>query len=136
MEIDLELGSPAALVYRTLRRLQQLPVSPVEDFTAAFSQKYRQSVDGHELDFAAFTEHLAALRNVLQTLDINILAIASNGNEVLTHHRAIARKNNGAISHTEVYAHFTVENNLITRCQELTRLISGDEEDRDLGSRR
>lgn len=100
-----------------------------------FSTDYQQRVDGIELDYAGFVNHMATVKQDTSAITLNVLAAAVNNEQVLTHHRVTVAKQNGAVSVIEVHAHFTVHEGLICRCEELTRLDSGDINDRDLGSR-
>ncbi len=101
-----------------------------------FTPDYRQTVNGIDLDYDNFVTHMAKLKQVTRTMKVNILAIAQQGNHVLTHHLVTVIKTNGEQAQTEVFACFTLENGRIAACQELTRLISGAEEDKMLGSLR
>lgn len=101
---------------------------------AFFSPNYQQIVDGQSLDFAGFVEHMAKLKHLTHTIDITLVAIARQNHAVLTHHLVAVNKKDGAQSHLEVFAHFTLQDGLITRCEELTRLVQGTEQDRLLGS--
>lgn len=99
-----------------------------------FSPDYQQVVDGQSLDFTGFVEHMAKLKHLTHAIDVTVVAIAGQNNDVLTHHLVAVSKKDGAQAHIDVFAHFTLENGLITRCEELTRLVQGTVQDRSLGS--
>ncbi|WBU49909.1 nuclear transport factor 2 family protein [Kosakonia pseudosacchari] len=99
-----------------------------------FSPDYQQIVDGQTLDFTGFVEHMARLKHLTHAIDVTVVAIAGQNNNVLTHHRVAVSKKDGTQAHIDVFAHFTLENGLITRCEELTRLVQGTAQDRSLGS--
>jgi len=101
-----------------------------------FAPGYHQEVDGKELDYAGFIQHMALLKKLTQRIELSLLAIAAEGNTVFTHHQVTVEKKDGARTMIEVLARFTLLNGQIVQCQELTHLISGDHGDRDLGSRR
>jgi len=61
--------------------------------------------------------------------------VAGQGDSVLTHHRVRVEKRDGARSLIKVLAHFTVRDGKICACDELTQLLEGEYDDRDLGSR-
>lgn len=100
-----------------------------------FAPEYRQEVDGKGLDYAGFVQHMALLKKLTQRIDLALLAIAADGGTVFTHHRVTVEKKDGTQTIIEVLARFTLLNGQIVQCQELTRLISGNHSDRDLGSR-
>lgn len=100
-----------------------------------FSPHYRQRVDGIELGYAGFVNHMAAVKQVTSGITLTVLAAAANNEHVFTHHRVEVAKQSGVASTIEVHAHFIVREGLICSCEELTRLVSGDVNDRDLGSR-
>ncbi|AHJ76470.1 nuclear transport factor 2 family protein [Kosakonia sacchari] len=99
-----------------------------------FSPDYQQIVDGQTLDFTGFVEHMARLKHLTHAIDVTVVAIAGQNNNVLTHHCVAVSKKDGTQAHIDVFAHFTLENGLITRCEELTRLVQGTAQDRSLGS--
>ncbi|WP_443086702.1 nuclear transport factor 2 family protein [Vagococcus sp. WN89Y] len=104
----------------------------IRDF---FSADYQQYVDGETLDFAGFVSHMATLKRLTQAMDIELVAIAGQSSTVLTHHIVTVKKE-GQQSRIEVFAHFTLRDGLIIRCEELTRLVAGAAQDRLLGSLR
>lgn len=65
-----------------------------------------------------------------------ILAAVVEGEQVFTHHLVEVEKRHGADAQVEVFAHFTLAAGNIVRCEELTRLINGDESDKALGQMR
>ncbi|MDN2485132.1 nuclear transport factor 2 family protein [Kosakonia sacchari] len=99
-----------------------------------FSPDYQQVVDGQLLDFTGFVEHMAKLKHLTHAIDVTVVAITGQNNDVLTHHLVAVSKKDGTQAHIDVFAHFTLENGLITRCEELTRLVQGTAQDRSLGS--
>ncbi|MEC5317759.1 nuclear transport factor 2 family protein [Brenneria populi subsp. brevivirga] len=102
---------------------------------AFFDAEYEQWVDGNRLCYNDFLHHMALLKQVTRSMSLTILAAAAQGDDVLTHHRVDVEKRDGARSAIEVFAHFTLRNQRIYRCSELTRLVDGAGDDADLGSR-
>ncbi|EKT56365.1 nuclear transport factor 2 family protein [Providencia sneebia] len=100
-----------------------------------FSPDYIQIVDGKEINYAEFVAHLNALKDVVDTLTVTFKSIAEGKNCVHTQHIAHAKKKNGDVSEFEVFACFTLCNGKIIRCEELTRMVLGEQKDSDLGSR-
>lgn len=118
--------------------LRQIIASPVHNpalMTEFFHADYEQWVNGNYLCCEDFLHHMALLKQVTRSMTLTILAVASQGDEVLTHHLVDVEKHDGARSTIQVLAHFTMRNQRIARCSELTHLVSGDRQDADLGSR-
>lgn len=98
------------------------------------SRDYVQTVDGVTLDYAGFVEHMGKQKQVLASLTVDFLAMAEEGETVFSNHIVSATKKDGSQVRVKVIAQFVVRNGLLSRCDELTRLLSGNEADRGLGS--
>lgn len=107
-------------------------IAVIEQF---FSRDYIQVVDGKKIDFDEFVTHMQVLKEATESISITIKSIVQGENCVHTQHIAKAIKKGGACSEYEVFACFTILNNKIVRCEELTRMLQGDKSDHDLGSR-
>jgi len=125
----------AQRVAQALREIICKPEHNEATIRAWFSADYQQYVDGETLDFSGFVSHMAALKGLTQAMDIELVAIVGQDTTVLTHHIVTVKKA-GQPSRIEVFAHFTLRDGLIIRCEELTRLVAGAEQDRLLGSLR
>lgn len=111
------------------------PEHDAAELATFFSANYQQCVDGITLGYPEFVDHMATLKRATHRVKLAILAAAADGEHVLTHHQVEVVKPDGSTSTIEVQAHFTLRNDLIWRCDELTRLVRGDVADGDLGSR-
>lgn len=101
-----------------------------------FSRDYHQYVDGEELDFDGFCQHMKAQKLAIKYLLIDFQTIIEEGNIVFTNHSVEIQTNEGRHALIHVIAEFRIQDGKITYCNELTRLVSGDERERDLGSRK
>ncbi|NHB94679.1 nuclear transport factor 2 family protein [Photorhabdus cinerea] len=108
----------------------------VQRIALYFEKEYEQFVNGEHLDFMGFVQHIDVLKKHVSRLDLSIINIVSEENIVFSHHIINATKHDGGESKFEVFAKFTLSNDKIIRCEEVTRMISGSQEDSDLGSRR
>ena len=111
------------------------PAHSPERIASWFAPDYQQQVDGQVLDYAQFLIHMATLKTHTRRMTIDVKAIADNGDRVLTHHQVSVTKPDGKTSLIEVLAHFQCREGRIVRCDELTRLLTGDPADADLGQR-
>lgn len=101
-----------------------------------FSPRYAQKTDGRTLDYAGFVAHVRELKRTLKNVKITFEHTISEGENVVSIHRAEAEKIAGGRVAIRVFALFAIEGNRIVLCDELTRLEQGATEDRDLASRR
>ncbi|WP_340620276.1 nuclear transport factor 2 family protein [Xenorhabdus siamensis] len=124
------------IVINSLKRILEnndVNNSTIEEY---FTKNYVQVVNGNELNFNDFISHINLLKETLISTKVNILSIAENENNVHTHHIVKAIKKDGEHVEFEVFARFLINESKIIRCYELTRKISGSEQDDDLGSRK
>jgi len=106
-----------------------------EEIAAYFHRDYRQYVDGKELDYAGFVAHMKAQQNVVAKMNIYFKNIIQEDNIVFTNHVVDIWKKDGGKIKIHVIAQFTMKDGKVIGCDELTHLISGNEEDKDIGSR-
>ncbi|MGB9801958.1 MAG: hypothetical protein ACPLSX_03245, partial [Arcobacter sp.] len=93
------------------------------------------NVDGNILDYNGFIKHMKKQKEVIESINVEFLAIAEDGENVFTNHIVTAVKKDGDKLKVKVIAQFIIKNNLIVKCDELTHMLSGKEADRDMGSR-
>ncbi|WP_158963062.1 nuclear transport factor 2-like protein [Myroides fluvii] len=104
------------------------------DIQHYFSPKYKQIVDQVQLDFAGFKQHIHKLKELIASVEITILNTASRGNTVFTKHLVSSVLKDGICYKHKVMAEFTIEEGKITRCEELTLLIEGLAQGKQLGA--
>lgn len=100
-----------------------------------FSPDYVQQVDGKVLSFDQFRQHLNVLKETVTAVAVRFDTLAAENEVVFSNHRVTATRANGQTGEMQVIAEFRIHNGQINACNELTHLIRGDAEDRDLGSR-
>jgi predicted SnoaL-like aldol condensation-catalyzing enzyme len=100
-----------------------------------FSPRYVQKTDGRTLDYAGFVAHVRELKRTLKNVKITFEHTISEGENVVSIHRAEAEKVAGGRVAIRVFALFVIDESRIVICDELTRLEEGATEDRDLASR-
>lgn len=97
--------------------------------------EYRQQADGRSLDYADFVKHLRHLKQACGRVGLEILSWAEQGERVFTRHLVAADKRDGSQVRMLVIAEFRVRDGRVVACDELTHMLAGTGEDRDLGSR-
>ncbi len=100
-----------------------------------FHPDYQQWVNGESLDFNGFVDHMKALKSALKTVKITFEHLVEEGDRVCSIHYPQAEKNDGSHMKGKVIAFFKFSGDQLIACDELTHLLEGTDEDRDLGSR-
>jgi len=111
------------------------PSVTAEAVGAFFAPDYVQIADGKELDRAGFIDHVRVLKNTLRSGSVTLEKVIASGSTIASLHVATGLKKSGATVQMKVHAFFEIENGLIRRTEELTHMVTGLAEDRDLGSR-
>jgi hypothetical protein len=100
-----------------------------------FSDDYEQYVDGKILYLQQFISHVKLLKETILSLSFDFQTLVQENNIVFSRHIVKAVKQDDTAGETQVIAEFHIREGKITYCNELTRLISGEKGDHDLGSR-
>jgi len=111
------------------------PRQDAESLSRYFAPDYVQDVDGKRLDFNGFIDHARTLKKSLRGGRVTIENIIVDGMTIADVHVVDAEKTNGDTLRAKVIAFYTVRDGKIVRVDELTHLLQGAAEDRDLGSR-
>ncbi|WP_410877779.1 hypothetical protein [Myroides sp. DW712] len=99
-----------------------------------FSPAYEQLVDHAKLDFEGFKQHIKKLKQLIETVEVQLVNTAAHDNIVFTKHLVHSVLKDGSQHTHKVLAEFTFSGDKIIRCEELTCLVSGSEEAKSLGS--
>ncbi|SPZ65358.1 Uncharacterised protein [Serratia quinivorans] len=83
----MSLQTPTALVLEALQRVVAAPQHQPLLIAEFFSEDYLQQVDGNTLDYAHFMQHMALLKQLTRSMTLEIVAVAGQGDSVLTHHQ-------------------------------------------------
>lgn len=112
------------------------PEVSAEEVGRYFAPEYVQIADSQRLDHAEFVAHARELKRVLAGGAVTLEAVVAEGSTVASRHLVEARKTSGERVRMKVFAFFEIEGGLIRRAEEVTHMVEGAAEDRDLGSRR
>ncbi|MEM6890754.1 MAG: hypothetical protein AAF636_21865 [Pseudomonadota bacterium] len=96
---------------------------------------YTQCVDGVVLDFEGFVKHLKTLQSTFRMVDFTFEKVVASGTTILDIHIVDAVKKGRVDNPDEGHSVPSYAWEQIERIDELTHLIEGDAEDRNLGSR-
>jgi len=133
-KIRANMNNYKALVKEAFSKVLIDPVFNEEMIARYFDKSYRQFVDGKELNYEQFVAHVAIVKQRTTRLEFLYNTVIEEGNIVFTNHIVTATKPDGTVGSTHLIAEFHIENGKIVYCSELSRLLNGQEEDRDLGS--
>lgn len=130
--------SAKEVILALFRDVVQAPVLDMQAVERYVSPRYVQHVDGVTLDYAGFVAHMQKQKKAIAAMSVAFVALVQDpdGHVVFSHHVVEARKKDGGLVRVKVLAQFTVADGRLVGCDELTQLLSGAHEDRDLGSRK
>jgi ketosteroid isomerase-like protein len=126
---ELSKEQARALIENALASLLD-PRQDAESLNRYFAHDYVQNVDGKRLDFNGFIDHARTLKKSLRSGRATIETIIVDGMTVADIHVVDAEK-----IRAKVIAFYTVRDGKIVHVDELTHLLHGTAEDRDMGSR-
>jgi ketosteroid isomerase-like protein len=124
-----------ALIQATFRDVIEQDGFDEQVVSRYFSPKYVQKVDGKTLDFAAFSDHLRALKAAVTNVHVVFEQMVAEGNKVMDIHLVYADKRAGGKIATKVISLYVIEDGKVVLCDELTHLEEGAATDKDMGSR-
>lgn len=123
------------VIRRLFKDVLEAPVVEMSVIENYIDPRYIQSVDGVVLDYHGFIEHMKKQKQVIASMGVDFLSMVEENDTVFTNHIVTAKKKDGSEIQAKVIAQFTIQAGRLIACDELTRLLSGKEEDRDIGSR-
>lgn len=100
--------------------------------SSVFSREYVQSTDGHELDFSGFLDHLRHVRRHVHAVRFRVLDACFTGALLAERHVAEIHYLDGRFAQVEVFVFARIEDGRVVRLDELTRVLSGNEDDQAL----
>ncbi|MDF9817029.1 nuclear transport factor 2 family protein [Streptomyces sp. SPB162] len=121
------------------RAIDDLLFTPGLDLAEAvdrhFAPDYRQRTDGVWSDRDSFVQHMARLRSVVRGGHIEVHDELRDGLRYADRHSVTVTRDNGRTSVTEVYLFARLSpDGRFQRVEETTLLVSGHDDDRNLGS--
>ena len=99
-----------------------------------FHSDYQQNVDGVQLNYSGFIQHMKAQKAIINSIIVNFRNIVADDELVFTNHDVIVTKNDSSIIKIHVLAEFRIADGKIISCDELTQLEQGAPEDHNIGS--
>ncbi len=115
-------------------RLFADPSISADVFGRLMTPDYVQRVDGIELDFAGFIAHRTKLLEALSDMKVTFEHYVGDGRSAATVHLADVVKKNGDKVQLKVIAFYQLKDRRLSYVEELTFLVAGSHEDKNLGS--
>ncbi|MCG3696612.1 hypothetical protein L5F39_03185 [Aliarcobacter butzleri] len=128
-------SSGKELIKDLFKNVLQKQSVDIEIIKKYISEKYIQYVDGKELRFEQFVEHIKKQKEVIESIKVDFISMVEENNIVFTNHIVSINKKDNSFVKVKVIAEFIIENEKLVKCDELTFLLNGSSEDKDLGSR-
>ncbi|KAB1645645.1 MULTISPECIES: nuclear transport factor 2 family protein [unclassified Pseudoclavibacter] len=102
-----------------------------------FSDKYRQCTNGDWTTREQFAEHIEHLRVITSSAKIKVLDELTDGDHYAERHRVVVTKRDESTVEQEVYVFARLDSDgKFLSLEEVTRMVQGDEQDRNIGSAR
>lgn len=100
-----------------------------------FTDDFVHIVDDTVLDRAEFEAHLATVKADFTNMSFDFTTVIAEGDRVADVHLFHATRKGGGRMTMKFIGVYTMRDGKIARFEELSRLMEGEEKDRDLGSR-
>ncbi len=102
-----------------------------------FAPDYQQRTDGELVDREGFAEHIRALRGLVAEGHIEVVEVVREGRRIAGHHLVTVTKCDGSSSKIEVYLFGEfADDGRLRRVDEVSRVVTGSEEDGNLARTR
>ncbi|MFY0254391.1 hypothetical protein ACDQ55_10600 [Chitinophaga sp. 30R24] len=122
------------IVKGMLRDIIENPLYDEKLIHQYFADQYTQTVDHATLDLEHFKKHIQKLKDLIQTVHVDVLNCVSEKETVFTKHQVRSVLKDGSFTTHKVFAEFKIFDGKIVSCDELTFLIDGSEAGKHLGS--
>ena len=99
------------------------------------SQDYTAWSDGRVIRRHQFEEHVLAIRKDIESMEVAFEDVVTADDRIAAVMTFTLHRKDGRTSQMLVHAFYTIREGKIHRLSELTHLLTGAEEDRDLASR-
>ncbi len=106
----------------------------MEDLGNFIAPDYVQYVDGKTFNYKQFVEHINTLRLMIETCRVEFKTLVCEGDIVFSNHTVDIELTDGRKAKTQVIAEFHLREGKLYYCDELTHLIEGASDNRELGS--
>ncbi len=107
---------------------------PNMDYSKYVSKNFSNPIDGNTFNYDQWVTHQKHIKTMVKSMTPNFDLMVAEGNNVAAIYHIDITKNDGSKLVVKDMAFFKIEHDKIVYCEELTRLIKGDESDKNIGS--
>lgn len=107
---------------------------PNMDYSKYVAKDFINPIDGNVFNYDQWVTHQKNIKKIVKSMQPTFDLLVAEGNHVAAIYRINIIKNDGSKLEVKDMAFFTIKNQKISYCEELTRLIKGDQKDKDIGS--
>lgn len=124
-----------ALALSDLLNDHQTPLETLLD--RHFNADYRQRTNGDWTTREQFAEHIKHLRAIISNAEVKVLDELTDGSRYAERHRVVVTKRDQSTVEQEVYVFAQLDSDgKFLSLEEVTLMVQGAEQDRDIGSAR
>ena len=136
-------GEPAAMSSKEMKQLVKDAVNyaltnrdPHMDYSKYVSKDFINPIDGNRFDFEQWATHQKNIKKMVKSMTPVFDNIVAEGDQVAAIFYVDIVKNDGSKLRVKDMGFFKIKDGRIVYVEELTRLVKGDEKDKEIGSTR
>ena len=107
---------------------------PNMDYSKYVSKDFSNPIDGNTFNYEQWVTHQKHIKAMTKSMTPKFDLMVAEGDNVAAIYHINIIKNNGSRLVVKDMAFFKIKNNKVVYCEELTRLIKGSEDDKNIGS--
>jgi len=107
---------------------------PNMDYSKYVSKDFVNPIDGNVFNYQQWVTHQKHIKSMVKSMTPTFDWMVADGDNVAAIYHIAIIKNNGDKLTVKDLAFFKIKNNKVVYCEELTRLVKGNEADKNIGS--
>lgn len=107
---------------------------PNMDYGKYVAKDFINPIDGNVFNYEQWVTHQKHIKTMVKSMTPNFDLMVAEGNNVAAIYHIDIVKNDGSKLVVKDMAFFKIDHDKVVYCEELTRLIKGDETDKNIGS--
>lgn len=107
---------------------------PNMDYSKYVSKDFVNPIDGNVFNYEQWVTHQKHIKAITKSMTPKFDLMVAEGDNVATIYHINIIKNDGSRLVVKDMAFFKIKNNKVVYCEELTRLIKGEQKDQNIGS--
>lgn len=108
--------------------------NPTMDYSKYVAKDFVNPIDGNTFNYQQWVTHQKHIKKLVKSMKPVFDLMVAEGNNVAAIYRINIVKNDGSHLAVKDMAFFKIKDRKIVYCEELTRLIQGSAEDKNIGS--